>query len=100
MIFRESCILRASAISTALSVCGWAVNHFNPHTAVLFWITLPLRLLAIPGFLLAVIMAAAFSPQGFHGGDDFVWLVLPGSWLTYFLLVLFNCRSKYKKSQG
>lgn len=51
---------------------------------------------ALPGGFVAVIAAMLFSPQGFHGGDQFVWVVFPANLIIYFglLTMLFSIRRK------
>ena len=70
---------------------GWAALHLAPQTRSWQWATYPGGILAMPGALFCVILAAIFSPQGFHGGDDFSWTVIPANlffYSTLFFLVL------------
>jgi hypothetical protein len=39
----------------------------------------------LPGVFVAVIAAMLFSPQGFHGGDQFVWVIFPANLIIYFV---------------
>lgn len=48
----------------------------------------------MPGVLLSVAVAATFSPQGFHGGDEFSWIVVPANLLFYFLLFFLLLRRR------
>jgi hypothetical protein len=44
--------------------------------------------LELPGGMLATFLAAGFSPQGFHGIDDFAWVIVPFNLVFYFVLSL------------
>jgi hypothetical protein len=41
----------------------------------------------LPGVFVAVIAAMLFSPQGFHGGDQFVWVIFPANLIIYFVFL-------------
>jgi hypothetical protein len=55
---------------------------------------------ALPGGFFAVAVAAVFSPQGFHGGDQFLWIVLPANWIIYFGLTIFVRSLRIRKADA
>src|SRR5712664_359514 len=75
--------------SSVLTFVAWAALHLVPQKQSWHWIIYPGALLTMPGGFLATAAAAIFSPQGFHGIDDFSWLIVPTNLVFYFLLFFF-----------
>jgi hypothetical protein len=73
-------------IACTATFFGWAALHLVPQKQEWRWVIYPGGLLAMPGVLFSVAVATIFSPQGFHGSDDFSWIVAPVNLLFYFLL--------------
>lgn len=80
----------SAGLATAISFIGWAsdASHHVPHIGSLPGFNALGGVLAMPGILVEVLVAATFSPQGFHGGEQFWWVSLPANWLLYFFLFL------------
>jgi len=79
----------SALLASVSTFAGWAALHLVPQKQSWHWVIYPVGLLAMPGVLFSVAVAAIFSPQGFHGGDDFSWLVVPVNSVFYFLVFFF-----------
>jgi hypothetical protein len=89
-------LLLGSIIAACLTTfAGWAALHLVPQAQAWHWLIYLVGLLYLPGVLFSVAVAAIFSPQGFHGGDSFSWLVVPVNLLLYslFFFHLFRRRA-------
>ena len=75
-------LLRPTFLAGVVTFVGWAAFHLLPQRDSWHWITYPGALLAMPGFFIATVVAAIFSPQGFHGGSDFSWLISPTNFVA------------------
>jgi hypothetical protein len=84
----------AALIVIPASILSWpglgAVWDFPPeHHSMIYQVAITASFLAIvPGFILEMIRAIIFSPQGGHGMDDKSWLIPVGSFVFYFLVFL------------
>ncbi len=81
-------LLGSIIIASTTTFIGWAALNLVPQEQNWRWVIYPGGLLAMPGVLFSVAIAALFSPQGFHGGDEFSWTVVPANLLFYSLLCL------------
>jgi hypothetical protein len=88
--FSVICSILASSVVTFIS---WAGVNLASSSQSWQWIAYLGAILSLPGSYLAVFFAAIFSPQGFHGGDDFSWVVAPFDLLFYFALSFLLVRS-------
>ena len=79
----------SALLASVLTFVGWAALHLVPQKQSWHWMIYTVGLLAMPGVLFSVVVAAVFSPQGFHGGDDFSWLVGPVNLVFYFIVFFF-----------
>jgi H+/Cl- antiporter ClcA len=87
-------MLGSITVAATTTFFGWAALHLVPQKQDWHWVIYLAGLLAMPGVLFSVAVAAIFSPQGFHGGDDFTWIVVPVNLLFYFLLFFLLLRRK------
>jgi hypothetical protein len=87
-------LFASALLASVLTFVGWAALHLVPQKQTWHWVIYPGALLAMPGIFFSVAVAAIFSPQGFHGGDDYSWLVVPVNFMFYFIVffLLFHRR--------
>jgi hypothetical protein len=82
-------LFASALLASVLTFIGWAALHLVPQKEAWHWVIYPGGLLAMPGVFFSVAVAVIFSPQGFHGGDDYSWLVVPVNSVFYFLVFFF-----------
>ncbi len=87
-------LLGSISIAATTTFFGWAALHLVPQRQDWDWVIYPGALLAMPGALFCAAVAAILSPQGFHGSDDFAWIIVPTNLLFYFLLFFVLLRRK------
>jgi hypothetical protein len=73
-------------VAASLTFVSWAGLNLAPYRKNWFWVGYPGALFSIPGGLVATLLAGLFSPQGFHGIDDFAWVVPPINLVFYFVV--------------
>jgi hypothetical protein len=78
----------ASAAATCLAFLGWiGLRHFSYIEAVP-GLGILLGIIAMPGIFVEGILESALSPQGFHDGITFSWIVSPSNLVFYLMLSL------------
>jgi hypothetical protein len=88
-----SCMLRSALIATVLTIVGWALYNFVPTgSAFGKFCGIIGGILIMPGGFFAAFVAMLFSPQGGHGMSDYAWLIVPMTWVIYFVIGALNCR--------
>jgi hypothetical protein len=81
-------------VAIGITVVGWAAVNLPRKNESWLWVAVPGMFLELPGGMLAAFLAAGFSPQGFHGIDDFAWVIVPFDLLFYFLAFFFFFRRR------
>ena len=73
--------------ATVITFVGWvgSPGRYVAYIGALPGFDILAGILAMPGILFAVLLAAVFSPQGFHGAERFIMFAPPVNWLGYFL---------------
>jgi hypothetical protein len=90
--------LAASALLAAtVTFLDWAALHWVPQKERWHWFIYPSGILGAPGSIVAVILAALLSPQGFHGVSDYESLVSPVNFIFYFFVFLYLLRRLSKQ---
>jgi hypothetical protein len=86
-------LLLPFTIATVFSLIGWfgMPDRTPTNLDAIPGVSILKAFFALPGIFFAVAVAAVFSPQGFHGGDQFLWIVLPANWIIYFGLTEASC---------
>lgn len=75
-------------IATLFAFVGWlgmpdrAPSYFNAWPGFVILEVM----FALPGLTFAAVIAMVSSPQGIHGMDQFIWVIFPVNWVTYFIL--------------
>jgi len=74
--------------ATVITFVGWvgSPGRYVAYIGALPGFDILAGILAMPGILFAVLLAAVFSLQGFHGAEQFIIFAPPVNWLGYFLL--------------
>jgi hypothetical protein len=73
-------------IALVFSTIGWlgTPGHSPPFLETVPTLGILVAFFAVPGGLVAAIAAGGFSIHGFHGVDEFSWVILPANMLIYF----------------
>jgi len=81
---KQKQILTAIAVATFAAFLGWIGLRHVTYIAAVPGLWILLATVAMPGILIEVLLEAAFSPQGFHDGVTFAWIVTPANLALYF----------------
>jgi hypothetical protein len=82
-------VIAAFAIAACAACLGWISLRHVPYIETVPGLGIVLGIIAMPGILVEGIFEAAFSPQGFHDGKTFAWIVTPSNLVLYFAFTLF-----------
>jgi len=87
-------------VTSGITFYAWAGPNLARQSENWDWVAYPGAFLSMPGVFVAVFLAAIFSPQGFHGADDFDWIIAPSNFVFYFVLsfLVFRRISRKKNS--
>jgi hypothetical protein len=94
----ENSLLRSIVAASLVALVSWASLNAALKGENWHWLIVPGVVFAMPGCIFAEIVAAIFSPKGFHGIEDFVWVVAPANLMIYFVLFLWLFRRRVAHS--
>ena len=80
-------VLTAGGLALILTAASWMAVNLPLQRQSEDWLRVPGAMLQMPGAIVAALVAMLLSPQGGHGIDQFAWLIMPVTWLTYFLFI-------------
>ena len=81
-------VLTASVAGLSMAFLGWLGLVHVSYIEAVPGLGIFLTILALPGVLVEVILAVAFSPQGGHDNQTFAWMVFPSNVVLYFTFFL------------
>jgi hypothetical protein len=81
-------VIAAFAIAACAACLRWVGLRHVLYIEAFPGLGILLGIIAMPGVLVEGIFEAAFSPQGFHDGKTFAWIVTPSNLVLYFTLAL------------
>jgi predicted Abi (CAAX) family protease len=93
-------VVTAFAIAACAASLGWFGLQHAPYIEALPGLGILLGIIAIPGIFIEVIFEVAFSPQGFHDGITFAWIVTPSNLVLYFAFALLLMKTFRGVRQG
>jgi len=81
---KQKQILTALAVATFAAFLGWIGLRHVSYIEAFPGLGILLGMVAMPGIFVEVLLEAAVSPQGFHDGKTFAWIVAPSNLVLYF----------------
>jgi hypothetical protein len=85
-IFHSRGLVLPFVLALVFSTIGWlgTPGHSPPFLETVPTLGILVAFFAVPGGMVAAFVAAGFSIHGFHGIDEFLWVILPANMLIYF----------------
>ena len=95
-------VLMASVVGLCMAFLGWLGLGQASYIEAVPGLGIFLTILALPGVLVEIILAVAFSPQGGHDNQTFAWIVFPSNAVFYFTFFLLLNRMwvRYRESRN
>jgi hypothetical protein len=93
-------LFRAAAAAMCVASLAWVGVRHVSYIEAIPGLEIFLGIIAMPGTFVEVVLEVLFSPQGFHDGKTFAWIVPPSNLILYFALALFLIKSFEGRSQS
>jgi hypothetical protein len=95
---KQKQVLTASALAACLALLGLIGLRHLSYIEAVPGLEILLGIIAMPGIFVEVILEVVFSPQGFHDGQTFAWIVSPSNLVFYCTFFLFLIKSFSNRS--
>jgi hypothetical protein len=95
---KQKQVLPALATGTFLTLLGLIGLRHVSYVEAVPGLGIFLGVVAMPGILVEVILEGSLSPQGFHDGQTFAWIVSPANLVIYFMLSQLLIKSFHSRS--